>query len=283
MRIPHLNFPGRHWLRACRVITQAFSGFLGVCLLSSCTNPEHRENSISVRLLAPLKFARFTVRTNLNSAAVATLMREKVKIGSDDPDAYEFLVLPSSPSTTPPNDPLSFLTTGERIHVETVEQYLAALKRGAGSLTTFDITMDGWFRPTAATLKFLSQAKESRHSLLPVKLLEQLPVNIVGYPDSDQERELDEAAAKGITLRDYRRIGKFHRFKATSTSLQFNTEIKSYHLTELARGDFNGDGFEDSLVEVSWRYLEGTGRSVDQLLAERPSTQPLKVTHFPVP
>ena len=32
------------------------------------------------------------------------------------------------------------------------------------------------------------------------------------------------------------------RFASTATSLQFESANKTYHLTELARGDFNGDG-----------------------------------------
>lgn len=35
------------------------------------------------------------------------------------------------------------------------------------------------------------------------------------------------------------------------SALQFESLDKTYHLTELARGDFNGDGFEDTLVAVS--------------------------------
>ena len=134
--------------------------------------------------------------------------------------------------------------------------------------------------PTATTLKFLSQSVESRRSLLSVKLLEQLPVTVLGYHDSVQQRELLNAAAKGTTVRDYSQSGKLQKFRSTATSLQFESLNKTSHLTELARGDFNGDGFEDSLVEVNWHYLEGTGLGNEILLVQRVEGKPLTVQPF---
>ena len=87
--------------------------------------------------------------------------------------------------------------------METVSDYLVALKQGAEPFTTFDQAVNEVFRSSATTLEFLGQAVESRRSLLPAKLLEQLPVSILGYHDSDQERELLNAAAKGTTLPDW--------------------------------------------------------------------------------
>lgn len=210
-------------------------------------------------------------------------MREKVKVGSAEPDAYEFLVLPASRSVNSnPDQPPDLPVIGQRIRVETVEQYLAALKQGAAPFTTFDMAMDSWFRSTAATLKFLSHAAASALPL-PVKLLPALPVSILGYHDSEQEAELQQATAQGVTLSDYKLNGKLLKFQSTATTLKFESTIQRYHLTELARGDYNHDGVEDSLVQVNWHYVEGSGGGVNLLLVQGSATGPLIATFFQLP
>jgi len=250
------------------------------CLLTSCVSPHAPSTSRPPRLVTSLEFTSFTVRTNLTKAVASTLMREKVKVGSTEDDAYNFLALPtvqqaSLDATTPPPLPVE----GKRIRVETVEQYVAALKRGASPFTTFDIAMDTWFRPTAVTLLFLNQADDSRRSLLPkdlpLKLLYSLPVRFLGYHGADKETDL--------TLRHNPHSDKLWIFNSDQTSVQFEFNGKRYHLAELARGDFNHDGAEDSLVAIQWRYLEGSGAGVELLLVEATASRPLKATCFPLP
>ncbi|NDJ15667.1 MAG: hypothetical protein EBY17_31595, partial [Acidobacteriia bacterium] len=148
--------------------------------------------------------------------------------------------------------------------------------------TTFDQAVDEVFRSTASTLKFLAESVDSRRSSLPVKLLVELPVSILGFNDSDQQRDLATATAKGLRLNDYRRSGKLQKFRSTATILQFESANRTYLLTELARGDFNGDGFEDSLVAVQWHYREGTGFGQSMFLVQRVESKPLTVQPFPL-
>jgi hypothetical protein len=251
-------------------------------LLVSCVSPDTSptKRKLPTRLLTPLEFSSFTVHTNLTKTAIATLMHEKVKVGSDDDDAYLFLALPASPSAADnPAQPPGLPTIGQRIRVETVEQYVEALKRDARPFTTFDISMDSWFRPTAATLLFLSQAGDSRRSLLPkelpLKLLYSLPVRFLNYRGTDKEADL--------TLRHHPHGDKLWIFNSDQTSVQFEFNGKRYYLAELARGDFNRDGLGDSLVAIQWQYLEGSGSGVELLLVEALANRPLKATYFPLP
>ena len=260
-----------------------FSSLVALGLLASCASPDAQNKSSAqrVRILTPLAFDRLTKTGSITRSEAMSLLHEKVAVGSKDPDAYNFLVLPAPPQAiSNPAAPPALPVVGQRVRVETVAEYLAALKRGAGPFTTFDQAVDGIFHTTASTVKFLSQAVESRRSTLPTKLLFKLPVSILGFNDSDQQRELATAAAKGIRLSDYSRSGKLQRFRSTATSLQFESSDRTYHLTELARGDFNGDGFEDSLVEVSWHYREGTGSGQSMFLVQRVEGKPLTVQPF---
>ena len=249
-----------------------------VGLLAACTSTDRQSQTTPARLLTPLEFSSFTVSTNLTKAAATTLMREKVKVGSTEDSAYLFLALPANPSADN-NQPPGLPVTGQRIRVETVEQYVAALKRDARPFTTFDIAMDTWFRPTTATLLFLSQADSSRRSLLPkelpLKLLYSLPVRFLNYRGADQEADL--------TLRDKPHSEKLWIFNADQTSVQFEFNGKRYYLAELARGDFNHDGIEDSLVAIQWHYLEGSGVGGELLLVEAVANRSLKASRFPLP
>lgn len=66
-----------------------------------------------------------------------------------------------------------------------------------------------------------------------------------------------------------------HTNRDIASSSQFESLDKTYHLTELARGDFSGDGFEDTLVAVSWHYREGAGLGNEILLVQRVQPKPL--------
>ena len=252
-------------------------------LLASCATPEARNNATTqpVRLLSPLAFDHFTKTGPITRSQAMGLFNEKVKLDSKDADDYAFLVLPAPPQAiSNPAAPPALPVVGQRVRVETVAEYLAALKSGAAPFTTFDQAVDEVFHSTAATVKFLNQSVDSRRSLLPVKLLEELPVSILGWNDSDQERDLINAAAKGIRLSDYRRSGKLQKFRSTATTLKFESPNRTHHLTELARGDFNGDGFENALVAVHWHYREGTGSGQSMFLVQRVEGKPLTVQPF---
>ena len=64
--------------------------------------------------------------------------------------------------------------------------------------------------------------------------------------------------------------------------MKFEDTSRTYHLVELARGDYNHDGVEDSLVQMNWRYVEGSGAGIELLLVQRSATGPLTVTLFPL-
>ena len=57
---------------------------------------------------------------------------------------------------------------------------------------------------------------------------------------------------------------------------------RRYLITELARGDFNHDWFEDSLILVYWHHEDGSGFWVEIQLVQRSATGPLTVTLFPL-
>lgn len=233
---------------------------------------------LTVRLVSPLELADFTVVGAITPAGAQRLMKEKIKLGSPEADAYEFLMVPADPKAKDPK------AAEQRIRVENVEQYLSAMKRGAYPMTTFDIAMDGWaVRPTAV-LKFVSRCIESKRTRLPERLLPALPVEILGAEGPAAAKVLKADTAKGKTLGDYQQAGKLKQFQLKGHELHFDDATQHFVLTELARGDLDRDGNEDALVAVAWAYRGGSGSGFHTVVIRRADSKArLAVDPMPLP
>jgi hypothetical protein len=222
-----------------------------LCLLASVT-PIAEE--LPPRLLQPLSFRDFTVTGEVTPAGAARLLHKPVKIGTGDPAGYAFLSRDGGTTY---------------VRVETGAEYLAAWQSGARPVTTFDLAMDSWFQTTAGTLVFLQRCQPATNRFLPGHLLANLPVTILDWHGDEERLRLERDGARGRRLADYWRTGRLRRWQSTPEGLRFRFKAQDYQLTELARGDWNGDGQEDVLVAMATHYLHGTGRSYRIFVAER--------------
>ena len=223
--------------------------FLNIATLAFCVccNLAHAQtNSIAPRLMRPLEFADFTVSEIHSQQGASNLMQQKIKVGSDDADAYDIF---------------SKNGDGKRIHVETVKEYRAAKNAGYSANDTFAIAMESWFKDADTMLDFMAKAQPSKHSFLDKRFLELLPVTVLDW-NGDEGKELKNDAAKGITLKDYtaaKARRPIHKLKFSGTKMTFSDDACDYEIWELARGDFDHDGCEDSLISISTYYQGGSG------------------------
>ena len=219
-----------------------------VTFLIGCRWPRKYSSQAVVekpQVVAEINFTTSTLTGPVSKTTLATWWNTKLKIGSEDPDAYEFLTLSTNGQD-------------KRLRVETCQQYTNAIQQGAYSLTTADMAMECSFIRAAGTLKFMGTAQASTHPL-PDNFLAQLPVSLLGWVGSDEEAKINADTSKGITLKDYAWSGKVTKFKPGNHGLQFQTEARDFAVEELARGDWDGDGTEEALVSVTWHYREGSG------------------------
>ena len=138
------------------------------CSCSSISEPSRRAIP---QVTSSIDFTTTTLTGPVSKATLATWWNTKLKIGSEDPDAYEFL------TTTNGQD--------KRLRVETCQQYTNAIQQGAYSFTTADMAMECWFIRAAGTLKFIESAQPSTHPL-PDNFLSRLPVSLLGWVGSDE-------------------------------------------------------------------------------------------------
>lgn len=152
------------------------------------------------------------------------------------------------------------------------KEYFNSTEKGFYPKTNYDVEMDGWFNQICSPLKYLKNVSPSRISYLEnFKLsdapLKTLPLTLGLYLSGDEEERVDTAFAKGMTWEDF--------------SPEMKAEIKSPNLIELigddsltvitllAWGDFNGDGTEDILLNVSHSIPSGTYHDYNHVILTR--------------
>ena len=250
--------------------------FFACCLLFGCSN-ELSENQISrskgkisPRLIAPIEFKDFTANDLTDGLDV--LFDAKISIGEGQGQSYEFMRLKF-------DDPDSYLIT------KTANQYLDAKNRGAMPMTTYDITMASWFNEVVPVLVFLKECKYSNTSFMVDDLMD-LSVSVYSWIGSEERKQIEKDSAAGLTIRDYVQNGFVTKVPRESPNeICFRTKHpREVIVKEHARGDYDGDGYEDSLITVANVYLEGSGRDYSAYIVSRTSPElPMKIDLFVMP
>ena len=199
---------------------------------------------IKPRIVNPLEFVGLTVSSLGDVRDVNNLFHEKLSMGGQD--GHVFLRLDH-------DDDESYVPT------ETVAQYMARVSRGAGAMTTYDITMDGFFEATLPTLLFLKESKPSKFSLISDDLLD-LPVSILPWAGSEERIRHQTDGEKGMTLRDYYKQGRITKVEKEPYGIRFEIPDRFVvYYSENARGDYDRDGYEDLQIFKLVRYMHGSG------------------------
>jgi hypothetical protein len=249
---------------------------LAVVSLMTVTGCKHdfaslgtEDSSASPRLLAPIEFTDFSVTGPVSSQGANQLLNERVKIGSADADAYEFLVRDEGQAQ-------------KRVQVETVAAYLAARRSGAYPYTTFDLAMDSFFEQAGSALVFFQRALPAKTNLLDHASLLNLSVSFVQSPEEAGSERNARDVKNGLRLKDYARSHTIWGVHQTSpTKLQFTTGDMDYDVELLACGDYDHDGYEDGLLFVAAIHHEGSGRSYNAYLISCTNpTQAIPVQDF---
>lgn len=228
---------------------------------------EEEARTISPRLIEPIEFANFTVADIHGQVGAINLMAQKIKVGTDDPNACQFLS----------NNETNY------IRVETVNEYRAAIKNGFAARTTADMTTEGWFLQVDQVLSFMERAKPSQHSLFSAQDLKYLPVSLLNWTEGIERDVLKKASENGMTLEDFRTSNAkhpIHALKIKDNTMTFSDDGCDYVVDELARGDFDGDGYEDALVLIATYYQGGSGRSYEAYVVSKtdPKQRQLKLS-----
>ncbi|MDG2170440.1 MAG: hypothetical protein P8L44_21230 [Opitutales bacterium] len=222
-------------------------------------------SSIKPRIVQPFEFEELTVSSFDEVTDVDSLFDQKISMGGQD--GYEFLRMDLE-------DNKSY------VRVETAGQYLEMRRKGAAPYTTYDITMDSWFKRIVPPLVFSRHSSASKRSLLGDDLMD-LSVSILPWVGSEERIQLESDTAKGVSLEDYSKTGQITSVKKSENRISFETSGMRHSIDELVRGDYDGDGYEDSIIQHNEHYIEGTGRSSTCYIVKRTDeSKACTVEHF---
>jgi hypothetical protein len=210
------------------------------------TQPPEPSNltHIEPRIVEPLEFVGLTVSNFEEVEDIKSLFSKKVSVESQQ--GYVFLRQ-------------DFDDAESYIRTETATQYLDAIKDGAAASSRLDMGNQSVFTKTADTLLFVKEAKPSKFSLISDDLLD-LPVSFLPYTGSEERIRHETDGDKGMILRDYYKQGRITKIKKEPYGIRFEIPDRyEIYYTELARGDYDRDGYEDLLIFQWWSYIDGNG------------------------
>jgi len=222
-------------------------------LVSACASETVQRAIIKPRIVQPFEFDGLTVSSFDQVPDIDSLFDQKISMGGQD--GYEFLRL-------------DFEDNNSYVRVETAGQYLEMRRKGAAPYTTYDISMDSWFKRILPPLVFSKHSSASKRSLLGDDLMD-LSVSFLPWFGSEERIRLESDTAKGFSLADYLKNGRIKSVKKSENSISFETSGMRHSIEELVRGDYDGDGYEDSIVKHNEHYIEGTGRSYTCYIVKR--------------
>ena len=160
----------------------------------------------------------------------------------------------------------------QRIAVTTGRQYFDLKRKGFYPYTTYDITIESWFKAACEPLLYLKKAKPARVSYiadfkLNVNPLSVLPPSLGPIISGDEERRVEQGVAQGKTWADL--FPGTVVESAGPTDVRLKDDNTLITLSLIAWGDFNGDGFEDVLVYRTFNVIKGTLRSYRHVVLTR--------------
>lgn len=141
-----------------------------------------------------------------------------------------------------------------KVTARTCKEWAAAMDAGGYAYTTVDMTMQSWFLDASARLAMVPALVPSRHSAF------------AGQPFRAYAPALSEYCMYAAASR-LRQAAKPDRITSSVKGDEFSCVLVDAEWEEMfrvvARGDYNGDGWEDLVVSSAQHALSGSGRSYD--------------------
>jgi len=150
---------------------------------------------------------------------------------------------------------------GKEVKVATCREYWNYKNQGFAPYTTYDRAMESWFINACNPLKFLMNIKPSKVSYLTDFDLTENPLQILPCTldlnlSDDEVKKAKEFIAKGLTWKDFAPNKKIEVINKNEIKLEDDSSITWIVLSAFA--DFNNDGIEDILLDVSHQVKGGS-------------------------
>ncbi|MDD5066475.1 MAG: hypothetical protein PHF84_05455 [bacterium] len=157
-----------------------------------------------------------------------------------------------------------------KIIVYTIEEYRNEINNGAYALTTIGIKQEEYFKKINHIFLLFENAQLPKKSIIKdinIDNLNLMPVSIIPKRSSITDDpaikkidlELEQDSNKGATLSEYLKNNKIKIIKKSKIGINFlYGNYFDVFISEISRGDFNNDGFEDILINENIKMIDGT-------------------------
>jgi hypothetical protein len=197
----------------------------------------------SIEIYKPLEFKSKTVSGELKLSEIPALYNLPLKLGENSLDAK----LEMNGSSGPAHP---ILSCGD---------YREALKQGWSADTTYQLSMESFFKTTCTILDVLSKAKPMPPTKIALNNLEQMPSRLISDL-AESRREGKERNAHTPSLAQYQHKADFKLKSSSARELKFEYKGMTTNVEALAAGDFTGSGKDQLLVFKSDTATEGSFR-----------------------
>ena len=146
-------------------------------------------------------------------------------------------------------------------NVKTWREYEGLSKAGYEPASSFDLGMVWWFTSERGIIPFWERAVPAKQSYvrpLPMnrRLLQWLPLDLGTQISNEDTEAVAKAIKASKSWLEFYPDTKI--IKQTSDRIQLSADGFILTLTVLSYGDFNHDGYDDALVQVSHSAIGGT-------------------------
>lgn len=210
-------------------------------------------------LSRPLHFADGDVKGCVSAAQAGRLRERKLALGENRDTNGVTLTHPGN--------------MAEQRQVATCSEYDEATAQGWYALTTYDLSMESFFRRDCALIDALSKAAPAKRSFIKEP---RVGLNDMDIVSASVLQGFVPIGTPDATLGTLMRAGAFTVDERGPLVLKLSSNNFTATLEELARADFNGDGLEDILVLSAIHAQGGTLRDYEtKLLTREDASAPL--------
>jgi len=230
---------------------------LALFFIITFSGQAYANKDVLINIIEPIEFSN-RIQGEITQNEIAALYELPVSMGGNKAHGVEL--------TNSENETL-------RKTVSTCTQYKAHKDKGWLAMTTYDLSMESFFKSTCGRLDILSGAKTSKSGrfgttpyhmdqpkLYPAGFLDQ--ITTAGGTLCEGAETLDKCAEQ--------RNGKV---TLESGRLVFSDKHFEAFFTPSMKADINGDGSEDMIFDYGYYVKEGTFRSYGQICLEWPEGQ----------
>jgi hypothetical protein len=223
----------------------------GAILVAPWISGKYADNGQGLCLSAPMPFEGHVLSGCVRRSDIDSMQDEPVSLGENTGEHGVVLTDPSN-------------VNAQRT-VRSCRDYDASAKAGWYALTTYDMSIESFFKQTCGVLSLLGNGGPAKTSYLGPAA--------EGFGNADRISAGAIAGlvpeAQGLTIGDLIRSGTVTIEAEEPRRIVLTANGLKGELTEIARGDFDGDGVADILAFLTVHAQNGTFRSYQALVLSR--------------